>query len=304
MTRGLRRNAILFALVLASATSAFAQVYSGRAIGILATSTVNGTTSTHIAGDTGPLPPTGQSISITVPSTFVPGSARSGLIASDTSGVLKSSQSASIVNDFDFNINGVRVQASRVVANATCICCPGSAEGACFGGSIITGLTITDAAGATTNVAVTGQANQQVALPNGAGTLTINEQSSGIETISVTGLHIVAAQGGNTYDVRVATISTGISCAIVLPTPALVSVSGQVRDVNGRVVPGATVTLSDMSGNSRNTFTNSFGNFSFPDVEVGRAYTLQVSSKGQNFDPVVLNLTDAVLLDIRASSSR
>jgi hypothetical protein len=304
MTTILNRNAILLTIVLVSVCSASAQMYSGRAVGIYATSTINGTTATHVAGDTGPLPPNGQSISITVPSTLVPGSTLTGLIASDTSGILKSSQSASIVNDLDFYINGARVRANRVVANATCLCCPGSAEGACFGGSIITGLTITDAAGATSNVAVTGQANQQVPLPNGIGTITINEQTNGFETISVTGLHIVATSGGNTYDVKVATISTGISCAVVLPTPAKVTVSGRVFDPNGRSVSNASVTLNDMAGGVRTAVTNSFGNFSFAEVEVGRSYMLQATSKNYSFDPVVFSLSDAMTVDLRASGSR
>ena len=301
MTRGLSNRATLLAIVLFSVCAANAQVYSGRAVGILATSTINSATTTHVAADTGPLPPNGQSISITVPSTFVPGSTLTGLLASDTSGILRSSQSASIVNDLDFNINGLRIRANRVVANATCLCCPGSAEGACFGGSIITGLNITDSAGATSNVTVTGQANQVVTLPNGMGTMTINEQVSGFETISVTGLHIVAAQGGNTYDVRVATISSGISCAIVLPTPTWVLVSGRVLDPNGRALTGAAVKLTDMAGNARTATTNSFGHFGFTDVEVGKAYTLQVTRKGFTFDPVVFSLTDALSVDIRAT---
>lgn len=304
MIKGLGRNAILLTIVLVSVWAANAQVYSGRAVGISATSTVNGSTTTHVAADTGPLPPNGQSISITVPSTFVPGSTLTGLLASDTSGILRSSQSASIVNDFDFNISGVRIRANRVVANATCLCCPGSAEGACFGASIITGLTITDGAGVTTNVAVTGQANQTVTLPNGIGTLTINEQTPGFESISVTALHIVAAQGGNTYDVRAATITSGINCAIVLPTPTMVPVTGRVLDTNGRGLSGVTVVLTDMAGNSKNAVTNSFGNFNFADVEVGRSYTLQASSKSYLFDPVVISLTDALTVDMRATGRR
>ena len=304
MTRVLRRNAILFTIVLASVYSAEAQSYIGRAVGVSATSTVNGTTTTHVAGDTGPLPPNGQNISITVPSAFVPGSTKTGLMASNTSGILKSSQSASIVNDVEFSVDGVHVRANRVVANSTCLCCPGSAEGTCVGGVIITGLTITDAAGATTNVGVTGQANQVVPLPNNVGSITINEQVSGFETISVTGLHIVATSGANAYDVRVANVSTGISCSIVLPTPTLVAVSGRVVDSDGRAIPAVTVTLTDTSGNARTTSTNTFGNFSFADVQVGRAYTLQAARKGYVFDAVVLNLTDAVSVEIRGSGTR
>jgi hypothetical protein len=217
---------------------------------------------------------------------------------------LKTSQAASIVNDLDFNISGVRVRANRVVANATCFCCPGSAEASCVGGVQIRGLTITDAAGTTTNVAVSGQANQVVTLPNGTGTMTINEQTSGFETISVNGLHIISSSGGNTYDVRVASISTSISCAVVLPTPASVSVSGRTLSPTGGAIVGATVTLTDITGNARTTTTNSFGAFNFSDVQVGQAYTIQVSKKGYQFDPLVINLTDELSVDIRATGLR
>jgi hypothetical protein len=306
MKRAIRLSTILSVIpvLLAAAFSIDAQVYDGRAIGIRATSTINGNTSTVVSADTGSLPITGGNISITVPTSLVPGSTSTGVIASNTSGILKTSQAASIVNDFDFNISGLRIRANRVVANATCFCCPGSAEANCVGGVQITGLTVTDAAGATTNVAVTGQANQLVTLPNGSGTLTINEQTNGFETISVNGLHIVAASGVNTYDVRVASISTSISCAVVLPTPAHVSVSGRALSPSGGAVIGATVTLSDMAGNTRNTTTNSFGAFNFADVEVGHSYTIVVSKKGYSFDPLVITLSDELAVEIRATGLR
>ena len=302
MKRVSRSAAVLGTLVpvlLAAAYSASAQAYAGRAVGIRATSTINGTTTTVVSADTGALPITGANISITVPSSSIPGSTMTGVIASNTSGILKTSQSASIVNDLDFFISGVRIRANRVIANATCFCCPGSAEANCVGGVQISNLTITDASGAQSTVAVTGQANQVVVLPNGAGTMTINEQVTGFETISVNGLHIAATSGGNVYDVRVASISTSIACAVVLPTPALVAVNGRVLTSTDAAIANATVTLSDTNGNTRSTATNLFGVFVFADVEVGRPYTIQVSRKGYQFDPVVLNLTDATTVDIR-----
>src|SRR5687768_2188403 len=102
---------ISISVFLAAAVPASAQVYSGRAIGVNAAVTVNGTTATTLVADTGPLPLRGGNVSLTVPSSRIPSVGTTGVIASNTSGILQSSQSASIVNHFDFSVSGLRIRA-------------------------------------------------------------------------------------------------------------------------------------------------------------------------------------------------
>jgi hypothetical protein len=165
----------------------------------------------------------------------------------------------------------------------------------------VNALTITDAAGVTTTVNVTGQANQVVNLPSGIGTITINEQTNSFETISVNGLHIVAASNGNNYDIRVASVTTHIACSVALPTPAMVFVSGHVYSSSGEPLSRIVVTISDTSGNVRETATDGNGAYSFADVEAGHSYAIQAKAKGYAFDPVVLDVNDNVSVDIRAT---
>ena len=72
--------------------------------------------------------------------------------------------------------------------------------------------------------------------------------------------------------------------AVALPTAAQIttaSVTGTVKDPQGGVIPGATVTLiSETQGTqSSNVFTNSNGDFTFANVKPDR-YTLQVTMEG------------------------
>jgi hypothetical protein len=287
-----------FCVCAAAATGAMAQTFGGRAVAIDAVLNIGGTASTATFADTGNLPLSGGSISATAPSSLVSGVMTTGALFSNASGILKSSQASSIVNDLDVTLaGGVRIRANKVTANATCICCPGSAEGSCTGGVQISILTITDSAGAQTTVAVTGQAGQVVNLPGGIGTITINEQTSSFENISVTGLHIVAASGGNNYNIKVATAATHIACAQTLPTPADVVVSGHVYGPTGTPIGKALVTLTDASGNVRSTTSDVSGAFSFAEVEAGHSYVIQVTRKGYSFDPVVMDVTDNVVVD-------
>jgi hypothetical protein len=294
----------MLCICLAAAIGAAAQTFGGRAVAVNAALTINGSASTTTFADTGNLPPSGGTLSATAPSSLITGVMSTGALISNASGILKSSQASSVVNDLDVTLSGgVRIRANRVIANGTCICCPGSAEASCTGGVQISSLTITDATGAQTTVTVTGQANQVVNLPGGIGTITINEQTSSFENISVTGLHIVAASGGNNYDIRVANATTHIACAQVLPTPANVVVSGHVFGPTGTAIGKASVTLTDANGNVRSTYSDVNGAFSFADVEAGHSYVIQVTKKGYSFDPVIMDVNDSVDVDIRGTTN-
>ncbi len=77
------------------------------------------------------------------------------------------------------------------------------------------------------------------------------------------------------------------------PTAAAVSVSGLISA--GKMgIAGAVVSMTDGSGNTRSTRTNSFGFYRFNDVEAGQSYTMTVSSRRYYFFPQILAVNDAV----------
>lgn len=91
----------------------------------------------------------------------------------------------------------------------------------------------------------------------------------------------------------------------LIPTAALVQVSGRVVNPNGTGIGRVVVTLADTrSGATRTTQTNSFGAYTFANVEVGSTYMISVSSKRYSFDPpfiirsVVDELQDADFVSV------
>lgn len=85
------------------------------------------------------------------------------------------------------------------------------------------------------------------------------------------------------------------------PTAASVTVAGRVLTSGGRAIGRANVMMIDSQGNLRSTQTNSFGHYYFEDVEVGRAYIINVSSKLYSFEPQLINVNENVInLDFTA----
>lgn len=72
---------------------------------------------------------------------------------------------------------------------------------------------------------------------------------------------------------------------ILAPTAASVSVGGRVLNVSGRGIYGATVTLTDATGNTRQARTNSFGYYRFYDVAAGQTIVVQARHKRFEFAP-------------------
>ena len=295
-------NLLLLSIICCICCVAFvnAQSYGGRATSINSAITVNGSTSTVLNADTGQLPLSGGNISISAPSTTIPNVLVTGTVSSNVTGFLKSTVSTSTVNDLDIVLPGVRIRANRIVANANCICCPGAGDPTCFANVQIAGLTLTDSAGNQTVVAVNGEANQVVNLPNNLGTITINEQASALGSVSVNGVHIRATQGTTVFNIIAASATAQIQCVTVAPVAAEVKISGKVLSSGGKPVGGVTVTLSDSAGNVRTTSTASNGTYAFEAVEVGQSYIIQASRAGYRFDSVVLDLTDEAVVDFRA----
>jgi hypothetical protein len=78
------------------------------------------------------------------------------------------------------------------------------------------------------------------------------------------------------------------------PTAANVFVSGRVVSPNGTAIAGASVSISDIRGNSRTVRTSSFGNFRFDNITAGETYVLGVNSKRYRFAPQAISVVDNV----------
>jgi trimeric autotransporter adhesin len=68
-----------------------------------------------------------------------------------------------------------------------------------------------------------------------------------------------------------------IRVAVMSSTAASVSVGGQIREANGRGVFRARVTMTDLDGNVRTTYTNQFGYYRFEEVPAGQDYIFAAS---------------------------
>jgi subtilisin-like proprotein convertase family protein len=78
------------------------------------------------------------------------------------------------------------------------------------------------------------------------------------------------------------------------PTAAPVSVSGRVMTPLGSSIQRARVTLMSAGGQTRQTMTNSFGNFSFDGVNVGETYLISVQAKGYSFETQTIRVEDEI----------
>lgn len=64
-----------------------------------------------------------------------------------------------------------------------------------------------------------------------------------------------------------------------VPTAATVTISGRVTTADGQGIRNARLTISSADGETRTVVTTAFGFYRFTDVEVGRTYVIQISSK-------------------------
>jgi hypothetical protein len=81
---------------------------------------------------------------------------------------------------------------------------------------------------------------------------------------------------------------------IVPATAAGVTVGGRVTLATGAALRNATVIITDATGSRRTVLTNSFGYYSFDEVEAGGSYVLTVSSRRYRFASRVVNVDDNV----------
>jgi CSLREA domain-containing protein len=79
------------------------------------------------------------------------------------------------------------------------------------------------------------------------------------------------------------------------PTAANVSVSGRVRDLDGRGIGNAQVMIQNQQGEIMWAITNPFGYYQITDVPAGQTYLVSVTHKRYTFEPRTLNLSDDVV---------
>lgn len=291
-------GAFLTFLVAAGVTSGNAQAYSGRGTGIRSVLTINGNSTTTAVADTCPLSITGGSNIATTPVGFISGLARTGPITSTASGAGTTSQASSTVQDLNLVAGGYTIRATSVSSNAQCNCCVPTAP-ACGGRSSITGLTVTDPSGAPVAIVPNGSVNQTFTLPT--GTIILNEQISSPGQIDVNAIHVnITGANGTNYNVIVAGSHADIDCTVTSPTPGRVTISGRILDANGVGLSKARITISNGSGVVATAMGSSTGNFVLENIESGDTYILQASRMGYSFQPVAINVTEEMTVDVRA----
>ena len=83
---------------------------------------------------------------------------------------------------------------------------------------------------------------------------------------------------------------TNIPNPCSVPTAASVFVSGRVMNGPDRPASKAIVTLTDSGGVTRTAVTNPFGYYKFDQVAAGQSVVVQVSAKGRQYAPQVVNV--------------
>jgi hypothetical protein len=85
------------------------------------------------------------------------------------------------------------------------------------------------------------------------------------------------------------------------PTAAVVEVSGRVMSPIGVGLRNVRVWITDQEGNTREVLTNSFGFFTFHDVEVGETYVIGATSRRYRFSTRTIQVSDS-LTDVNFSA--
>lgn len=93
-------------------------------------------------------------------------------------------------------------------------------------------------------------------------------------------------------------VQSGLShilvCFTLRPTAAHVNVSGQVLSASGTPLSRVSITTTTDSGQIIYASTNSLGQFTLVDLEVGKSYVIVAKAKGYTFGPSFVNLLDEV----------
>jgi hypothetical protein len=204
--------------------------YTGEAA--VATAKVLGLAKVSVE-DTGPLPPTGGSLSTELAHVGIPPLLDLHLLSASTNGANHQTNSTASVANVTLSVAGLYITASVLTSNATAFCQAGNATAS--GSSTIAALTVNGR-----SITVTGQPNQTVPLI--VGSLVINEQISTITTspylsssdIVVNALHLKVDL---VADVTISSSHAGMSC-VGVPATFLVESEAGVELIWTAVVPG------------------------------------------------------------------
>ncbi|HLA94392.1 MAG TPA: carboxypeptidase regulatory-like domain-containing protein [Pyrinomonadaceae bacterium] len=90
--------------------------------------------------------------------------------------------------------------------------------------------------------------------------------------------------------------STTVNGSIIVlgPTAANASISGVVRNADGRAIARARISIVDGNGFVRTAISNTFGYFTLYEVPAGQSYVLEVSAKGQTFPAQNISVVDNI----------
>jgi hypothetical protein len=77
-------------------------------------------------------------------------------------------------------------------------------------------------------------------------------------------------------------------------TAADVNVSGRVTTAAGQGIRGVTVVMTDSEGIRRTAVTSSFGFYTFSEIETGKTYIINASSRRYRFASRILNVNDSL----------
>ena len=79
---------------------------------------------------------------------------------------------------------------------------------------------------------------------------------------------------------------------VTAPTTSTVEISGRVKNVAGKSISGAVVTLTDDLGNVRSVKADARGLYRFTEVQAGRTYIINVAAKFYTFAPQAVTVTE------------
>lgn len=123
--------------------------------------------------------------------------------------------------------------------------------------------------------------------------LNASSQATCQVTFTIAGNYNITAQYSGTANFNASSNSgSPFVQQVVGPTAANVGVSGRVVDLEGRGVPGASVSMQNQEGAVLWAITNPFGYYRFTNVPAGQAYLVSVEHKRFEFEPRTINVND------------
>ncbi len=160
-------------------------------------------------------------------------------------------------------------------------------------GAFTTKTALPFAAGVTYNLSfnynsVDGQTNTATAIIGSqvfnitAGSTTFQRFSQNFTFSSATMANLVFQDSGNDNSgVGIDTVQVSVA---LLPTAAGTTAGGRVTEANGRGVYRVLITMTDASGNRRQSYTNQLGYYTFENVAGGQVYTFSAFHRRYQFE--------------------